>query len=70
MTDMTYEQLELEFMRQIRLCSGLGRWRMVELLLNAEKVGPFDGLEPPEIKARVLKSIERAIYEEPADEGG
>ena len=43
---MSYEKVELEFMRQVRLCSGVGQWRMIELVLSGEFVFPQAQLLP------------------------
>jgi hypothetical protein len=32
MSDMTQDQIDREFVRQVKLCSGLGRDRMIEIV--------------------------------------
>ena len=55
MTNLSYEQLEAEFMRQIRLCSGLGKWRMIELVFTSEHTSVFP--ESPEEIERVRRMV-------------
>ena len=38
MSYLSYGQIEKEFMRQVRLCSGLGKYRMLEIVLTGEYI--------------------------------